>query len=49
MPTTTRSTFGLRGESSFDSISKVTRPVRPKAVVWYKPGSDAMHHLRISI
>jgi hypothetical protein len=30
-------------------MSNVTRPVRPKAVVWKRWGSEVMHHLKISI
>lgn len=26
----------------------MTKPVRPNAVVWYRLGSDVMHHRRIS-
>ena len=29
-------------------MSRVTRPVKPKAVVWESPGRVVMHHLRIS-
>jgi hypothetical protein len=30
-----------------DNISIATRPVRPKAVVWYKPGRFSKPHCRI--
>jgi hypothetical protein len=33
---------------SLESISMITRPVRPKAVVWYRCGSEVTHHLRTS-
>jgi len=32
----------------FDNISIVTRPVRPKAVVWYKAGMCSVAHRKIS-
>lgn len=29
-------------------MSRVTRPVSPKAVVWDSPGRDVMHHFKMS-
>ncbi len=43
-----RSTSCGRGILSFDNMSRVTRPVKPKAVVWYRLGRVVMHHRRIS-
>ena len=31
-----------------ESMSMVTRPVKPNAVVWYNPGRYSMAHFRIS-
>jgi hypothetical protein len=45
------SILGAEGVSvwSFESMSKVTRPEIPKAVVWYRLGNVILHHRRISI